>query len=212
MEHVFFHPWVGKNYPNGGIFGKKILVLGESHYCGSPNCMGRCGLKDFPEGCEDLTTTGVIEKYLSGFKDKWTPTFRKFERSLVNKETTIEESNEIWQSLAFYNYLQIAMTDTRQGGEYEDYQEAGQAFFEVCEKLLPDLIIVWGTGRLYNNMVDKFWEPGKELIVDGYSVLNGYYILPNGKKIRVIAVWHPSTSRGYSWDWWYKVLGKECYK
>lgn len=214
MKDVFFHPWVGKNYPNGGIFGKKILVLGESHYCGNEECQGKCGFRAFPEGgCEDFTDK-VIKYYLSGRTDKWTPTFRKFERSLVNKETTIEESNEIWQSLAFYNYLQIAMTDTRQGGEYEDYQEAGQAFFEVCEKLLPDLIIVWGTGRLYNNMdmVNTSWESGKELIVDEYSVPNGYYILPNGKKIRVVAVWHPSTSRGYSWDWWYKVLSKECYK
>lgn len=28
-----FFPWVGANYPKGGIFKKKILILGESHYC-----------------------------------------------------------------------------------------------------------------------------------------------------------------------------------
>lgn len=27
-----FQPFVGKNYANGGIFGKRIMVLGESHY------------------------------------------------------------------------------------------------------------------------------------------------------------------------------------
>ena len=33
MEHVFFKPWVGKNYQKRGFNGKKILVIGESFYC-----------------------------------------------------------------------------------------------------------------------------------------------------------------------------------
>ena len=32
MAKIHFTPWEGKNYRNGGRFGKKILVLGESHY------------------------------------------------------------------------------------------------------------------------------------------------------------------------------------
>ena len=31
--NVFFQPFVGKDYTTGGIFGKRIMVLGESHYC-----------------------------------------------------------------------------------------------------------------------------------------------------------------------------------
>ena len=34
MKNVFFKPWVGKNYESGGIFGRRILVLGEAHICG----------------------------------------------------------------------------------------------------------------------------------------------------------------------------------
>lgn len=33
MDSPYFEPWVGENYENGGTFGKKILVLGNSHYC-----------------------------------------------------------------------------------------------------------------------------------------------------------------------------------
>lgn len=33
MDRPYFEPWIGENYENGGIFGKKILVLGDSHYC-----------------------------------------------------------------------------------------------------------------------------------------------------------------------------------
>ena len=30
MENVFFKPWIGKDYDSGGIFNKKILVLGDN--------------------------------------------------------------------------------------------------------------------------------------------------------------------------------------
>jgi hypothetical protein len=33
MKNVFFTPWVGKFYFEKGYNGKKIMVLGESHYC-----------------------------------------------------------------------------------------------------------------------------------------------------------------------------------
>lgn len=206
MEHVFFKPWVGKNYQNGGIFKKKILVLGESHYCGNENCNGKCGFRDFPDGgCEDFTYDRVMD-YLNGSTGRWTNTFKKFERSLVNKPTTAEESREIWESVACFNFLQVAMTETRTAGSYEDYMEGQKAFLEIIEDLQPDLIIVWGI-RLYGHLPNERWIQGEPLVVDNYSVKNGYYQLKQGKKSRVIAVYHPST--GYSWDWWYKVIASQ---
>jgi len=202
MKNVFFEPWEGKQYQTGGIFGKKILVLGESHYCGE--CK-QCGIKYYPH-CDNINTNGLIEQYLSGVKDNWTPTFLKFERSLVNKETTLEDSNKIWNSIAFYNYLQVAKDESRQAGTKEEYTEAEQPFWEVLECLQPDLIIVWGM-RLYRYLPWTNWIESDDIIIDGYSIPNGYYQLPCGKKIRVIPIWHPST--GYSWDWWYKVLSTE---
>ncbi len=32
-NNIFFQPFVGKDYASGGVFGKRIMVLGESHYC-----------------------------------------------------------------------------------------------------------------------------------------------------------------------------------
>ena len=185
MKHVFFYPWVGKDYSTGGIFPKKILIVGESHYCGNEDCNGKCGFRDFPEGgCENFTKDTIM-KYLSGdCTDGWTRTFKKFERSLINKETSLEESYQIWQSLAFFNYLQVAMEKARESGTMEDYKNAEKAFFEVIEELQPDLIIVWGVGKLFNNLPDDRWTRGNQLIVDGYDVKNGYYQLNNGKQIR----------------------------
>lgn len=212
MKHVFFEPWIGKDYETGGIFSKKILVLGESHYCGNPECNGKCGFRDFPEGgCEDFTHNTVIG-YLNGAKGGWTSTYLKFEKSLydASKENNFKERDErIWNSLAFFNFLQVDMVEARKGGTPEDYEEGRKAFLEVINELEPDLIIVWGTTRLYNNLPGRAdgWMDGEEFVVDNWSVPNGYYQLKSGKKSRVIAVYHPST--GYSWDWWYKVIAHE---
>ena len=205
MKHVFFEPWIGKDYNTGGIFSKKILVLGESHYCGSESC-NQCGLK-YGETCEDLNPTVVIETYLSGHKAEWTRTITKFERSLVNKETNLNDSKDIWNSVAFFNFLQVAMKEPRQKGTAEDYEEGRIAFLEVVENLQPDLIIVWGSTRLYDNLPETGWLSGDNLEFDGKRIRNGYYQLMNGCKSRLIAVNHPST--GYSPQWWYKVISSQ---
>ena len=35
-EGFFFVPWIGKNYEDG-LKGKKVLVVGASHYCNHSN-------------------------------------------------------------------------------------------------------------------------------------------------------------------------------
>lgn len=200
MKNVFFKPWTGECYETGGIFGKKILVVGESHYCdGCDKCAGEPDKSE----CSGMTVD-VIKKIVKGESSRWSGTFRKFERSLVNHETTPEESAHIWNSLSFYNYLQVAVSEARTAGDWYDYEKAGEAFYEVLDELQPDLIIVWGVTRMYDNMPSTGWEKGEDILIDGYSVLNGYYCVGNGKRIRAIWVYHPSA--GYSWEWWHKVI------
>ncbi len=55
-SNIFFQPFVGKDYANGGIFGKRIMILGESHYC-DESCTD-CG------DCQ--STSGVYELYAAG--------------------------------------------------------------------------------------------------------------------------------------------------
>ena len=206
MEHVIFKPWEGENYQKGGIFGKKILVIGESFYCSEEN------IKKLPEGTS--MTDKIVKDYLAirkgEYRDNnggWTNTYLKFERSLKGKETTPEESHEIWNSIAFYNYLQVPMSGARESGSTIDYKNAENVFFEVINELQPDLIIVWGVGKLFNNLPEDNWKWGEPLDVDGWPIKNGYYQLNNGKKTRCIAVYHPST--GYQWDWWHKAIASQ---
>nr|WP_321373333.1 hypothetical protein [uncultured Bacteroides sp.] len=205
MENVFFEPWVGENYENGGMFGKKVMALGESLYCGGgcPEC-GKGKADESGNNC--WTTQKAVNSILYDYDncDNWKKTYLKFERSLVNKETEQELRNEIWNSLLFHNYLQIPMDKAREAGSCEDYKTAEKAFFEVLEKYRPEKIIVWGR-RLWKKMPGgDLWTESEKIVIEGNSERTGYYTLNDGTKVEVMSVYHPSV--GYSWDYWYKFI------
>ena len=135
-----------------------------------------------PEGTS--LTDKIVTDYLAIRKGesrdnngRWTNTYLKFERSLKGKETNPEDSKEIWNSIAFYNYLQIPMSGARESGTTMDYKNAEKAFFEVLNELQPDLIIVWGVDRLFDNLPEDNWKMGESLDYDGWPIKNGYYQL-----------------------------------
>ncbi len=201
-SNIFFRPFVGKDYANGGILGKRIMVLGESHYCdeGCADC-GNCSRH---RECMNFTHN-VVKDYLNREMEheNWMNTFLKFERSLVGHETDSEESEKIWNSVIFFNYLQVAMGGPREAGTAEQYRRASEAFFEVIDKYQPEYLIIWGK-RLWNNTPNERWHGGEDIIIDGYATATGTYSLSNGRKVKTMAVNHPSV--GYSWDYWHQVI------
>jgi hypothetical protein len=194
MASVFL-PFIGQYY-NQGIFGKKVLVLGESHYCDE---------KTKPEEFKDVTRN-CVQAFLdkNAERERWMNTYRKFERALANKATSFEDSARIWDSLIFYNYLQEPMSKPRECGTLKQYKDAAEPFFETLNCYQPDVVIVWGI-RLYNQMPNENWEDGhQEIVVNDYKINYGYYNMSNGKKITVLAIRHPSCP--FSWTFWHKVL------
>lgn len=204
MSEVFFQPFVGKDYQRGGIFGKRIMVLGESHYC-EEGCADCGDVERHPE-C-GLFTNGTMRNYLDENypREDWTKTFLKFERSLVGHETDWAERRKIWQSVLFFNYLQEAMSGPREAGTPPQYDRGSRAFYEVIDKYQPQYIIVWGIQQLWNYLPgDSRWHAEKPIVVDDYSVNTGSYTLKSGGEAKVMAVYHPSV--GYSWDYWHRVI------
>ena len=195
-------PFIGRYYANGGLFGKRVMVLGDSHYCDGGCCdCGNCRLCRL---CA-MFTQDVLRDFLDERKERqnWMRTFVKFERSLVGKMTDWALRQKIWDSVMFYNYLQVAMSGPRKAGTSAQYKQAANAFFEVIDKYESECIIVWGK-RLWNNMPNERWQDGDDIVVDGNHIATGYYLLSNGKRVKVVAVYHPSG--GYSWDYWHKVI------
>ena len=205
---VKFLPFVGDNYEHGISFdeegnlvlgteenpGKKVLVLGESHYCDEGCC--DCGNFRLHEECAEFTRN-VINEYLDESKERqnWMRTFLKFERALSNVDTNID-SKSIWSHLMFYNYLQCALHGSRMAGE-KYYEEAKEPFFAILEKYKPDYIIVWGR-RLFVKLPN---EKGEYMSCNDMNLWS-YNI--EGKMIKALPIYHPSV--GFSWDYWHKVI------
>lgn len=190
MYPLTFQPFVGKDYASGGIFHRRVMVLGDSHYGSVPEA--------------DITRR-VLSWYLDPHVERegWMSTFLKFERSLVGHETDAKERERIWQSVAFYNYLQVLLSGPREAGTAAQYAASSAAFFEVMARLHPSTLIVWGK-RLWQCLPEQGWTDGTPRSVDGYPIDHGTYTLTDGHKMRCVCVYHPSA--GYAWDWWHTVL------
>lgn len=218
---IKIEPFKGANYGNiKNIFnGKKILALGESLYINK---------EEFNKGEFKELTKELVNQYIhfrknnGEFKDAkyigdWTNTYLKFERALIGKETKSDDSEDIWNSIVFYNYLQTPITEgARASGSNHAYAESQNAFIEVVKKHEPDLIIVWGVGILYDALPpsrDNFtWKERTDTVVDNYKVNCGSYTwIGDDKEIHtanVIAIYHPSS--GFSWQWWHdNVIANE---
>lgn len=159
MSTVYFDPWVGPYYRNGGVFKYKILAVGDSHYC-SKICplkdKSLCGVagdvsKSSMGNCSDFTND-VVLRYINGsIQGGWTRTYTKFSRALTGGSESHLDVKTVWNSIAFYNFVQ----SNHQFGpresiksiiNYKDnlYDKSIDAFKSVVSQLQPDFIIVWG--------------------------------------------------------------------
>lgn len=204
FENVVFKPWVGTDYFTKGFNGKKVLVLGDSHYCGDCDTCGIEGSSVAEMGdCRNLTS-GVVEKLLSGNTNAyWVKTFRSFEKALSGKEElSLEESNALWNSVAFYNYIQSAKcSKASENYSRETYLKSDEIFQDVLKDLSPDYVIVWGR-KVWNTLTWDGWFDARIPGYEDWKEVGGYEI--NGKKVFFMMIYHPS--RGFSYSEWAPYL------
>lgn len=190
--NVYFKPWVGPNYETSE---RKVLVIGDSHYCGScDRCgvRGNCSLEEMSEACRNLTMNSVLD-YLAfrsdtGGKEIWMHrTYYRFDKLYYGKEeVSEEESVALWNRIAFYNFLQTAVSANPSNKKYtnEDYAASSPMATEVINELRPDVVIVWGA-RAWGAMTGEGWHAG----ANSYT---GYYTLADSHVVHCIKIIHPS--------------------
>lgn len=193
-SNIFFLPWVGQRYSQG-INGKKVLILGESHHCDDKKGCSNCDeyiLKN--EECIDFTK-GVLRSYIGYLKgdldfDKWMNSFTKFANIFKGEKLSNTDLISFWNSVAFYNYVQKAVSEARVSPIREDFDKSFVAFQELINNLNPDLVIIWGL-RLWDNL-PKNGNFTKNFNSDIEST---YYLENKGEKILCFVICHPSSSR-----------------
>lgn len=179
----FFEPAVGCSYDDG-IYGHKVLVLGESHY------------SSVPGEATPFLTQEVVEWYNNLKKDKarWFSTFTKFSRALsgqLDLPRGAEENKKLWEKIIFYNYVQEPMTAPRQKPTKQQYRDADKPFFDLLEEKEPDRVIVWGKRLYYNRPLSGLKNYRGE---DCGEEETWVYELSNGHRVQVLPIWHPSSA------------------
>ncbi|MBR5831063.1 MAG: hypothetical protein IKY79_00435 [Bacteroidales bacterium] len=207
-------PWVGldyemgiKGYSENGtiIYGtakdnaKKVMVLGESHYCANK------------EDENYYLTKGIITDLINP-DAKFEPyknTYTKFGKSLSGAFDlwNNEAKRDLWQHVIFYNYVQKSMPGKRIAPSKEDFHQSEDAFFEVLETYSPDIVIVWGK-RLYNSLPQKGKQLDDLVVIVGekeeYIEVWSYNV--NGKDVIILPIKHPSSA--YETKFYNKVFKK----
>lgn len=208
-KQINFYPWVGDNYQEG-LLGKKVLVLGESHYCPEElredgACFPFCEKHKMSKRCFSQTED-IIDEFVYRYNGvSYQQTYLCFERGVCGKELNQNEREFFWHHIAFYNYIQYS-----QGGPrlpLEEVEDSSEAFRNVLDILQPDCIIIWGIGKLWKRLPDWGGAETEETIDNGDSTPVWNYNI-NGKHIPAMAVHHPSSSTGKSWPYWHEFYKK----
>ena len=131
LKNVRLHPWIGGKYGRDSRFGMRLLVLGESHYG------------------EDSENWGV--KFTQGVVRHWGQTarssfFTRISKVLLGITEWIDDDTraDIWEHIAFYNFVQTILPTARSAPTYRQWREAELPFRSVLEILNPDAVLILG--------------------------------------------------------------------
>lgn len=195
MDKPVALPWIGTNY-NRGFNGKRVLVLGESHYCA-----------DVTDFTADLTRSIIRDLYdenseHEGYKN----TYTKFVKAMTGEDTlTASDKKLFWNSVAFYNYVQVPISGARVAPTSAEFKGSRDAFFHVLEELRPDICIAWGA-RLYNNLPTGGQQGQDYKATDGKWIESWKYFLSDGKPVVILPITHPSAA--FSPAYWHGIISQ----
>jgi hypothetical protein len=181
LDHgVSFLPWIGHQY-EGGLNGRRFLVLGESHY-------GTWGGKKHILGHE--CTRECMEEVLAR-ADGVAPFWRTVEQALLDEDRingfAPGGGKPLWDKLVLYNFVQSPVSGgARARPTPKQFADSRKPFRAVLEQLRPER--VWVAGK-------RLWE-GMEPIPNEHESSIHYnvraYDLDDATKAWCLVTSHPS--------------------
>ena len=186
MNREKFNPpiWKGTDYPLGGIFGTRVLIVGESTYTTDS--------KDTSQ-----YNVWMAEDHIDGYRDAFRT---KLMRSFLN--TNKEQRDEIktfWNSVCYLNYINTPLSGPRLAPEESMWIKNIQPLSILLTELKPNLVVALGY-RMWSNWLNsppcKLF-PGPN--IDGAGRNTTYYFEASDNKHKALAyaLKHPSSA--FSW-------------
>src|ERR1035437_9651261 len=126
-------PWEGEYYKEG-IKGKKVLILGESHYHNCEKKGDRCN-KLTPSQRHHRHRRLTIEVV-----EWWKDNPHKSPVSHAVPKLFEIGRYDFWGRVSFYNYVQRFVLAPRDRPAEEDWEKSTKAFQQVLDCLQPDRV------------------------------------------------------------------------
>lgn len=183
----FPEPWIGQNYENGGLFGKRVLIVGESTHMGNN-----------PYNPYNFWNSNIdmAKDHIAGYKDTFrTKLMRVFLRAQGIERDLIED---FWHSVVFFNYYIPPLNKARQ---QPNKDQKHQPLAYRLSELKPDLVVALAYTRLWDKWLK---EPPENLSFAEAPKLSGarrqpkYIRLDDGYEVLSYGLIHPS-GKGFSY-------------
>ncbi len=186
MSKIGFKPWIGDDYKTAKRFGKRVMVLGESHYQWDKK------IKPDPEWTSTFIGNQMSGEHTHAF---WTRIVSAF----IGHKPDLAEKQDFWRSVAFYNYIQeSAGFGPRIRPTREMWTNSEPGFAKVLKEHAPQVLIVLGY-QLWNKIPDLDGAPAQP--IDGAMQTKTWrYPLDNGETCLAYGIRHPSS--GFSGSEW----------
>jgi len=187
VSAIFFKPWIGEDYAAGTRFGKRVMILGESHYQWDKF------IQPYPELTRTAIQAQIDGTYTYAF---WTRVVSAF----IGYKPNHGEKQSFWRSVAFYNYVQESVSfGPRVAPTLEMWSKSETAFAEVLYEHAPQVLIVLGY-RLWNNLANL--DGAQDTPIEGANQTRTWrYPLQKGGTCLAYGIRHPSSGfTGSKWQ------------
>jgi hypothetical protein len=193
MEKVFYEPWIGDNYCTGGVFQRRILVLGESYYEDPDRyVLPRTFTKDHVEGHIEGKRMRTVTRF-----------YNRVARVFLGRPLTLTERRGFWHSIAHYTFVQAPVgkkpSDRPTPGLWEGGRES---FLSVVQQHIPEFILVLGC-ELWCHLPDP--KETETVNIGGEQVHTYKYLIGIGNHALACHINHPS-SRKFKSESWYPFV------
>lgn len=191
-------PWIGKEYFNSE---SRVLIIGESHYLLDEHDPHYAKNKEEVNSPQKDFTRNVVQTFCVNNK-KPQPTFDNLTRCLSGKQKVSPQKRmELWQHLAFYNFVQRPMKSNKKRPKSEDMQTGWKVFAELIKMLKPTkcIFIGFAAADSYNPYICEHGEKVGRCAARLFSAK-----IDENTSCPCIAIKH--TSQYFSWKKWHEVL------
>jgi hypothetical protein len=146
LEQFTFHPWIGVEYGTLGIHGRRLLIVGESHYQSKPG--------DVDAATQCTLTLQVIERAIRG--DAGFSFYSRIAHAVSGEElNTPEHRSRFWKRVTFYNYVKRLLNTSGERPTNSDLRDGGPSFFDLVRIVEPHAVLVTGQA-VWDSISDLF--------------------------------------------------------